>query len=77
MSGAHRLGAISAILRQLTRSVFVVPATSQFLFKHYDPKTKKVTWRSVHGSSFKTNGSGCKTNEFVRCLLACGSLLKI
>lgn len=51
---------------QLTRSVFVIPATSQFLFKHYDPKTKKVTWRSVHGSGFKTNGSGCKTNEFVR-----------
>ncbi|KAK1924293.1 oxidative stress survival, Svf1-like protein [Papiliotrema laurentii] len=44
--------------------VFVIPATAQFTFKHYNPKTKKATWKSVNGSNFKANGHGCKCDQF-------------
>lgn len=34
-------------------------------FKHYDPKTNKSTWKSVNVGGFKTNGRGCKSDQFV------------
>ena len=51
--------------KTLTSRIPLIPATAQFCFKYYNAKTKKVTWRSIGGSSFKANGRSCKANEWV------------
>jgi hypothetical protein len=35
-------------------------------FKHYNPHTKKTTWKSVNTSGFTTEGQNCKSDAFVR-----------
>jgi hypothetical protein len=47
----------------------LIPATAQFTFKHYNPKTKEITWKSINASNFKANGRACKSDELVRQLL--------
>lgn len=49
-------------------SLFLVPATTQMTFKIYNPKTKKLTWKSVNVSNFKTDGRSSKSDAFVRRL---------
>lgn len=46
-------------------SIFLIPATAQFTFKHYNPKTKEITWKSINASNFKANGRACKSDELV------------
>ncbi|KAL7416670.1 oxidative stress survival, Svf1-like protein [Mrakia frigida] len=56
----------SWIMLQLIFSVtgiYLVPPTVQFVFKHYDPKTKAVVWKSVNLTGWKANGRGGKSNE--------------
>lgn len=52
----------------LRLSVFLVPATTQMTFKHYNPHTKKAVWKSVNTSALKTDGRSSKTDAFVRAL---------
>lgn len=47
--------------------VFLVPSTTQFTFKLYNPHTKKTLWKSINATGFTVNekdGRSCKTNEF-------------
>ncbi|RSH87266.1 putative cell survival pathways protein [Saitozyma podzolica] len=44
--------------------VFLVPATTQMTFKHYNPHTKKAVWKSVNTSALKTDGRSSKTDAF-------------
>jgi len=48
-------------------SIMFIPATAQMTFKHYQPKTKEMSWKSVSVGGFKPNGRGCKSDQFV-CL---------
>jgi len=45
--------------------IMFVPATAQMTFKHYQPKTKDMSWKSVSVGGFKPNGRGCKSDSFV------------
>ncbi|KAK8864504.1 hypothetical protein IAR55_001754 [Kwoniella newhampshirensis] len=44
--------------------LFLVPATTQMTFKHYNPKTGKTTWRSVNATGAKFHDRGCKSDQF-------------
>ena len=55
------------VLTQLALRVFIIPATAQMTFKHYNPKTKKQVWKSVNSTGFKPNGQSCKSDQFVSC----------
>ncbi|WWD17189.1 hypothetical protein CI109_101627 [Kwoniella shandongensis] len=44
--------------------VFVIPATTQMTFKHYNPNTKKTTWRSINATGAKFNDRGVKSDQF-------------
>lgn len=46
-------------------SIRLLNPTVQMTFKHYNPATKKATWKSVNVGSFKTDGRGCKSDHFV------------
>ncbi|CDZ98404.1 Oxidative stress survival, Svf1-like [Phaffia rhodozyma] len=43
--------------------IFLVPATVQFTFKHFDPKTKKAFWKSTNLTNFKPAGKGMKSDQ--------------
>jgi hypothetical protein len=45
--------------------IMFIPATAQMTFKHYSPKTKEMSWKSVSVGGFKPNGRGCKSDSFV------------
>ncbi|KAL7421646.1 putative cell survival pathways protein [Cryptotrichosporon argae] len=44
--------------------IMFIPATAQMTFKLYNPKTKESTWRSINASGFKTEGRGCRSDQF-------------
>ncbi|ODO09873.1 hypothetical protein I350_02095 [Cryptococcus amylolentus CBS 6273] len=44
--------------------VFLIPATTQITFKHYNPATKKSIWKSVNASKSKFDRQNCKADEF-------------
>lgn len=46
-------------------SIFLIPATTQMTFKHYNPTTKKAVWKSVHASNAKFDKQSCKSDLFV------------
>ncbi|OXH41948.1 survival factor 1 [Cryptococcus neoformans] len=44
--------------------IFLIPATTQMTFKHYNPTTKKAVWKSVHASNAKFDKQSCKSDLF-------------
>jgi hypothetical protein len=44
----------------------LMPASINFVFKRYDPKTKDVIWKSVALTKFKAEGKSISSDQVVR-----------
>ncbi|KAI9639430.1 oxidative stress survival, Svf1-like protein [Dioszegia hungarica] len=44
--------------------IFMIPATTQMTFKHYNPVTRVSSWKSVSVNGFKHDSHSCKSDTF-------------